>query len=222
MMDLGLGERCGGDPADRRQGGAVTPAGVMGAAVLLLTGTVLAGAALLSPGSGPLQADGGTLRVANVPMGAYRVNIYTEPTPVPPDTIDVSLLVTFERGRGVATGLQIWITARALDGPRETNRATEADPPLLRRQATREQATDPRFYSAKFALGRVGPWEITASVEGPEGSGEVSFRIAVQERGVFQNPLLILALALLPLLLVGWWLKRSGSGQPPPQPPAQG
>ena len=54
-------------------------------------------------------------------------------------------------------------------------------------------------------------WEISARVEGPEGEGEVAFQITVQERGPLGNPYLILVLALLPLLLVGWWLKKSGS-----------
>ena len=65
----------------------------------------------------PLAADGGTLRVANVPMGAYRVNVFTDPTPIPPDSIDVSALVTFERGRGVATGLEIEVLAAAWTFP---------------------------------------------------------------------------------------------------------
>ena len=40
---------------------------------------------------------------------------------------------------------------------------------------TREQAQDPRYYAAKFALGSVGEWEILVRVRGPEGEGEVSF-----------------------------------------------
>ena len=153
----------------------------------------------------PLAADGGTLRVANVPMGAYRVNVFTDPTPISPDSIDVSVLVTFERGRGVARGLEIEVVCRPLD---------HTAPPV-RRMATREQAEDPRYYAAKFALGSPGEWEIQLRVVGPEGEGEVSFEVRVQEPGLLDNPYLILAAALLPLVLVGWWLRfNSPSNRP--------
>jgi hypothetical protein len=161
---------------------------------------VIAGAGMLIALPGPpLQADGGTLRVSNVPMGAYRVSVFTDPTPIHPDSIDVSVLVTFERGRGLAQGLQIMVVGRPL-GP---NGRSVSHP------ATREQANDPRYYAAKFALGSAGAWEILVQVAGPEGEGEVSFEVMVQEPGLLDSPFLILGLALLPLLLVGWWLKRS-------------
>jgi hypothetical protein len=160
----------------------------------------------------PLQADGGTLRVANVPMGAYRVSVFTDPTPIPPDTIDVSVLATFERGRGIARDLHIDVTARRMDGMGIP----------VRHPATRAQADDPRYYAAKFALGAVGDWEIGVQIRGPEGEGEVFFQVTVREPGLLGNPFLVLTLALMPLLLVGWWLKRSGGppSTPPPSRPA--
>jgi hypothetical protein len=147
-----------------------------------------------------LRADGGTLRVANALMGAYRVNVFTDPTPIPPDSIDVSILATTERGRGVAPGLEILVEGRRLDGSGST----------VSQMATREQADDPRYYAAKFALGSVGDWEIRVHIRGPEGEGEVVFQVRVQEPGLLENPFLILALAFLPLVLVGWWLRKSG------------
>lgn len=147
-----------------------------------------------------LWADGGTLRIANVFMGAYRVNVFTDPTPIPPDSIDISILATFERGRGVAPGLEILIEGRRLDGSGST----------VSHAATREQADDPRYYAAKFALGSVGDWEIRVSIQGPEGEGVVVFQVTVQEPGLLDNPFLILVLAFLPLILLGWWLRKSG------------
>ncbi len=180
-------------PGSRRpRGGSFLPAGAL---------PLLAALALPSP----LHCDGGTLRVANVPMGAYRVNIFTDPTPITPDTIDVSVLATFERGRGVATGLEVMVAARRTEGPGG----------WIRHPATREQATDPRYYSAKFSLGSVGDWQVVVTLKGPEGEGEVTFQVQVRRPGPFSNPVLILAAALLPLLLVGWWL-RAGSRPPGP------
>jgi len=162
----------------------------------------------------PLLADGGTLRVSNVPMGAYRVNVFTDPTPIPPDTIDVSVLVTFERGRGMAQGLEIVVAGRPL-GTIDW---------VISHPATREQAEDPRYYAAKFALGSEGEWELKVGLKGPEGEGEVRFRIVVQEPGLMDNPFLILGLAFVPLVLIGWWLKRTGGAaasisDPTPQRP---
>ena len=168
---------------------ALIGAGVLSCLLLLLLGV-----------HGALWADGGTLRVANVPMGAYRVSVFTDPTPIPPETIDVSVLVTFERGRGMARGLEIGVVARRLDG-------TGGE---VRHPATRDQAEDPRYYAAKFALGSEGRWEIRVRVSGPEGEGETVFQVTVQEPGLLGNPFLILTVALLPLLLVGWWLRRTG------------
>ena len=178
-----------------------------GRALAALSAVLLA-VALAIPSPHRLRADGGTLRVANVPMGAYRVNVFTDPTPIPPDSIDVSVLVTFERGRGVARGLEIQVEGRPV----------EAEGAPVSHPATRGQADDPRFYAAKFALGSVGTWEITVRVKGPEGEGHTSFQVSVQNPGAFGNPYVILTLALAPLLLVGWWLKRSGNpAQPEPR-----
>ncbi len=186
----------------------------LGWARALLALSILASATLLVFPSGTLQGDGGTLRVANVPMGAYRVNVFTDPTPITPDTIDVSTLVTFERGRGIATGLEILVLARRVDGAGEE----------LRQAATRQQATDPRYYAANFALDSVGEWEITVQVRGAEGEGETSFRVMVQEPSPLGNPFLILVLALVPLLFVGLWLKKAGrsGGAGPGSPAASG
>lgn len=174
------------------------PSGSSSLPATILAG-LLIGVALSSLSPRLLRADGGTLRVSNVPMGAYRVSVFTDPTPIPPDTIDVSVLVTFERGRGLATGLEILVVGRRLDG-------SEAE---ITHPATREQADDPRYYSAHFSLGSVGAWELEVRIRGPEGEGEVRFQVQVQERGIADNPLLILGLALIPLLLVGWWLKKT-------------
>ncbi len=158
---------------------------------------------LLSPA--PLQADGGTLRVANVAMGAYRINVFTAPTPITPDSVDVSVLATFERGRGVARNLQILVVCRLLDD--SGTQVTHA--------ATREEADDPRYYAAKFPMGAVGEWEMEVKIQGPEGEGSVTFQVQVQEPGFLQNPILILALAFVPLLLAGAWLKLGAGSESP-------
>jgi hypothetical protein len=136
-------------------------------------------------------------------MGAYRVSVFTAPTPVPPDSIDVSVLATFERGRGIPAGLEILVEAKRVDG----------GGPAIRHLATREQAEDPRYYAAKFSLGQPGEWEIRVELKGPDGQGSASFRIVAREPGLLQNPWVVLTLALLPLLPLWWWI-RSPSTRP--------
>jgi hypothetical protein len=201
-FDPGTSEDSTAKKTSRRQGPGplrVVLAGLGSALLALVVIALLLGI----PSDRPLLADGGTLRVANVPMGAYRVNVFTDPTPIPPDSIDVSVLVTFERGRGIARGLAIEVEARPVGAPEWA----------LSHPATREQAEDPRYYAAKFALGSVGEWELEVRVRGPEGEGAVRFQVSVQEPGPLDNPFLILGLALAPLFLIGWWLKQTGGAE---------
>ena len=131
---------------------------------LLALGTFCSWLAVPGPS---LEADGGTLRVANVPMGAYRVNVFTDPTPIPPDSIDVSVLVTFERGRGVATGLEIEVVARAA-GRQRGRRPTPRHPGTGGRSPVLCREVRP---------GIRGAWEITVQVGGARRGGrDVAFR----------------------------------------------
>jgi hypothetical protein len=161
-------------------------------------GVTLALAVLLLLVASVAWANGGTLRLANVAMGDYRVSVFTDPTPVRPDSLDVSVLVMREGVPGVAEDVRVIIRTRALDGqgPEEV------------REATREQADDPRYYAAKFGLGAEGGWQITVAVSGPGGEGEASFQLQARERGLLGHPLVLAGLALLPLVGVALWIFR--------------
>jgi hypothetical protein len=156
-------------------------------------------AILISPLA--LLANGGTLRLANVPMGDYRVSVFTDPTPVRPDSLDVSVLVLQEGTDGVVEDLEVWVRARS----------TEHPGPELSQRATREQADDPRYYAAKFGLGHEGGWEIEVEVRGEAGSGSAVFQLSARERGLLGHPVTIVFLALLPLGGAAFWILR---GQP--------
>ncbi len=143
-------------------------------------------------------ANGGTLRLANVPMGEYRVSVFTDPTPVRPDSLDVSVLVLREGVLGVADDVRVTVRTRLLQDPG----------PGELREATREQADDPRYHAVKFGLGAEGEWEITVAVSGPGGEGEASFQVRARERGLLGHPAVLVTLALLPLLGVALWIFR--------------
>jgi hypothetical protein len=174
--------------------------GPAASALLLALGaaSVVAALVLHAVAPSPALANGGTLRLANVPMGAYLVSVFTDPTPVRPDSLDVSVLIVSAASGAVIEGLDVRLRTRHLEGLR----------PEEERPATREQADDPRYYAAKFGLGAEGPWEIQVAVRGPEGSGEASFQVRARDRGLLGNPLVLILLALLPLILVGAWIAR--------------
>lgn len=176
--------------------------------------TILLAGVLTALLAGPLQllGNGGTLRLANVPMGDYRVSVFTDPTPVRPDSLDVSILVLQEGREGVADDVRITVRAEALD---------HAAPGTTAR-ATREQADDPRYYAAKFALGHEGRWRITVDVEGELGAGSASFEVTARDPGLLGHPLVLSLLALLPLGALGWWLLTPGAREEDGVSPAAG
>jgi hypothetical protein len=170
------------------------------------TGILLGAVLLLLAVPALLFANGGTLRLANVPMGEYRVSVFTDPTPVRPDSLDVSVLVIREGFEGVPEGLDVRVHAELIEG--EGEHAHGAHPTPMEERATREQADDPRYYAAKFGLGSEGRWRITVSVSGEAGSGAASFELRARERGILGHPLVIWLLALLPLIAAAVWLRR--------------
>jgi hypothetical protein len=177
------------------------PSNRSSAPVLLAVGSALLGALFWNLAAPPAaEANGGTLRLANVPMGAYLVSVFTDPTPVRPDSLDVSVLVVMASNGAVAEGVEVTLRTRHLEGLA----------PDSERAATREAADDPRYHAAKFALGAEGPWEIQVTVRGPEGQGDAAFEVRARERGLLGHPAMLVFLALLPLLLVGGWILRQG------------
>lgn len=162
---------------------------------------------------GTLLANGGTLRLANVPMGDYLVSVFTDPTPVRPDSLDVSVLI-FEQGvEGVPDGVVVTVRTELLELHGDTEDWPDARAGMgAMLQATREQADDRRYYATKFALGAPGRWSISVEVDGEGGQGEASFEVTARERGLLGHPLAITLLALLPLGLAAWWILRQEEG----------
>ena len=180
---------------------------------------LVVGWALGAPGL--LRADGGTIRLADLVFGEYRVTVFTDPTPITPDSLDVSFLITESRGLAVALDVEAWVEVTPVDH----------DGVAARHVATREQADDPRFYAAKFALGSEGVWRVRVGVEGARGRGTGEFEVTVRYTGLLRQPLVLLIAALLPLILVGAWLSLGGGreenhpgdpGDPDGSAPAKG
>lgn len=159
-------------------------------------------ALLLTPGL--LLANGGTLRFLGL-LDPWEVAVFTDPTPVRPDSLDVSVLVTLPGNPRPVDGLEVAVALRQPDGSE------------VRRAASREAADDPRYYAAKFAGIGAGEVEVTVTVAGPEGGGgTATFSVEAREPGPLEHPAVLFLLALVPLAGVAWWLRRSrGAGSTP-------
>lgn len=157
-------------------------------------------------------ANGGTLRLANVPMGEYRVSVFTDPTPVRPDSLDVSVLVITPTGEVPtdAGEVEVRVTAEPVDPLEVEGPPGDKDAPAARTvPATREQADDPRYYAAKFILGAEGRWRIRVALRGERGSGEAAFEVTARKRGLLGHPAVLILLALLPLAGAAWWVLKT-------------
>jgi hypothetical protein len=161
-----------------------------------------------------LLANGGTLRVADAPMGAYRVSVYTDPTPARTDSLDVSILIVREGDPSTVADLDVRVEAELVEAREDA--VVAAAPTILRVVADRGQAEDPRYYAAKFAPSVPGKWSIVVSVDGPEGRGRVEFPLDVREPGPLDRPSVVLVLALTPLAILAWWLTRGGPAEAHP------
>lgn len=189
----GSGRGSGGSgDARARQPGMMAPGTTTPALLLLL-------AVLLGPGL--LLANGGTLRVANAEVGPYWVSIFTDPTPVRADTLDVSILITEIEGLDVVPGLDVTVRADPVGHDGTAQALT----------ATREAADDPRYYAAKFSLGTTGTWRLTVDVRGDTGGGDVAFEVDARETRLLDRPLVLIFVSLLPLFLAAWWFLRPTS-----------
>lgn len=120
----------------------------------------------------PLDArgDGGTVRLSEQ-IGAYRVTVFTAPTPVQAGAVDISVLVQDAVTGELATDVPIWITltpAGQRNGP-------------LRAVATRQAATNKLFRAFTFELPAPGRWRVEIEMAGTGGSARSQFDLVVGE-----------------------------------------
>ncbi len=145
-----------------------------------------------------LRANGGTVRVSQHPSGPFLITVYTEPTPLRTGDIDVSVLLQDRETRATVRGAAVTVRARAV-GHAGTGGTFSA---------TREQATNKLFQSAKFAIRGPGLWRFTVTARSADGEGRVSFEAEATDPTLLDRPVLLTVLVLVPVLLVGWLLTR--------------
>jgi hypothetical protein len=160
------------------------------AAALALVGLVALALAALARDTG---ANGGRVQLAKAPAGPYLVSVWTLPDPPRVGSLDVSLAVMEPRTERALLDATARLTATSHGGGASLARALE-----------RGASGNPILYHALLELPAAGPWQVTISVDGPAGSGQVDFDLAVE-----RAPSILWSVApgaTVGLALVAWWL----------------
>lgn len=116
------------------------------------------------------RGDGGALRLSQS-SGAYRVSVFTSPTPLRVGKVDVSVYLEDAATCRPGGNAAILITAT----PAGRNA------PAIRRQATSEQAANKLFQAAEFEIPQSGRWKFAVEATGFTSPITVSFETDVAE-----------------------------------------
>jgi hypothetical protein len=130
---------------------------------------LLASSFILNPSSF-LRADGGAVRLSEQ-TGAYRVTVFTSPTPLRAGLVDVSVLVQDAITGELAAEIEVTIRAVQRDFPDTA----------IQRPATKEAATNKLYYAANFELPESGWYSLEVSVHGALGDGRVCLQMEAAE-----------------------------------------
>jgi hypothetical protein len=158
-------------------------------------------AALALPVLAWAHGDVSTMRVSRQQAGPYAITVFTGPDPLPAGEVDVSVLVEGQADSDVVLDARVTVEATPLghDGAGGVF------------EATHEEAANKLFYAAHLPLERAGRWRIDVRVEGARGQGSASFEVETRATGLFDHPLISVAVALGLALALLWWLRGSGT-----------
>lgn len=112
------------------------------------------------PGTG-----GRRIRLDEEPAGPYIVRVVTSPTPPKVEDLYLEIRVLNAESRDILTDLSVTISVSSTEGEDSTIAAI----------ATHDIAPIPDEYAAHLLIPRAGVWRIDIQIDGPLGSGEVSF-----------------------------------------------
>jgi hypothetical protein len=141
----------------------------------LKVGLVKIGAAmgwvLIGACSATARGDGGTIRVSQC-EGAYRITVFTAPTPFRAGAVDISVLV-----QDAATG-------ELVPEARVTLQLTPQDRPgqPMHQTALSKAATNKLLKAAIFELPEPGRWKVEVTIDGAPGIARVVFELMAAGR----------------------------------------
>ena len=107
------------------------------------------------------RGDGGTVRVSRR-EGAYRISVFTTPTPFRAGPVDISVLVQDATTAELMNEAQVTVRLTPRDRPGET----------VHHAAAVGAATNKLFQAVTVELAEPGWWEVEVAVEGSRGSAK--------------------------------------------------
>jgi hypothetical protein len=125
-----------------------------------IIGSILASAFVLYPAS-VLRSDGGAIRLSEQ-RGAYRITVFTAPTPLRAGPVDISVLIQEADSGEPASDVEVTIDAERRGYPGEA----------IHRRATTEAATNKLYHAATFDLPEPGWYSLDVFIEGPSGTAQ--------------------------------------------------
>lgn len=152
--------------------------------------------ALLLTNVAAAHADGGAVRFSDR-CGAYRVTVFTEPTPWRAGPVDVSVLVQDPTTGEPRTDLRVAIRVAGTRHP-----------------ATHEAATNKLLYSAEFDLPAAGTWPIEVVIDGPAGSATATLEVEAAEALPAGGEMLWwIVWPVVPVVFFAWHQVRVATGR---------
>jgi hypothetical protein len=130
---------------------------------------VLSAAALFLSSPNSALANGGTIQLANSPVGPYFVTVMTSPSPLRVGTADVSVLVTRANQDDVIEDATVFVDVQAAASPANH----------VRYPATHDLATNRLFYAANVPFPTSGQYVLTIAVTGTAGTGNIPIHVNV-------------------------------------------
>jgi hypothetical protein len=138
-----------------------------GAAVLILLGLLLS-KPTSAFGEGP-GTGGRQIRLEDVPAGPYLLRVVSSPTPPRVENLYLEVRVTEASSGREVTDATVWTRASYADG----------EAPPVEVEAVHAIAPIPTEYASHLPVSRSGVWNVTITVDGSPGYGEVTLPIQI-------------------------------------------
>lgn len=172
---------------------------------LLVAGIAFSPAAAEGPGTG-----GRRVMLDGEPAGPYLLRVVTSPTPPRVENLYIEIRVTDAESGATITDAVVHTRAELSE---DESRAVAAE-------ATHDIAPIPSEYASHLPVTEPGVWRVTVTVDGDEGSAEVSFLTRVGGStavgSIIAVGLPIAGLALLAAVFL--WLQRNEERTIPTEP----
>jgi len=143
-------------------------------------------------------ANGGTIEVADRPVGPYLIAVMTSPSPLRVGIADLSVLIYLPNSKKAVEDATVYVLANR-DGK-------SANP--SRFPATHANATNKFFYAASVSFPASGEYAMTVHVAGPRGGGNVSFNVQVAPATFAVSPVEVASAAIPIIGFVAWYIFR--------------